>query len=349
MCPQHLISLLTHAPAIALAVLLRSFRPCFTLTRNCRVEADCLQKQGWQYYEQRCWTEAERLFQQALVLRRAIGDGVGMTEILLILGLMAYQQREFVKAIHYYQQAFKLSKATCYIAGMGVSASHIGLIYRQLERHSWALVAYQHALKAFAEADDYLAVGQTLQNLAMTYADLGQLNQAQQYYKLSSQLLQEIVDPVEAVTHNELSLHQPIPSSTLTTMLQTTMQNSPDLPNGSSIALPLNAVNASANDLQESLETYKSLDDLHREAVNLHTVAAIYERDGLYLSALAHEEQALAIFQLLGDQVAIDETFHNLGKLHERLGHRKAAMRCYERVLGNLFKAMPDAPNVVNV
>ncbi|MDX2214460.1 MAG: tetratricopeptide repeat protein [Oculatellaceae cyanobacterium bins.114] len=349
MCPQGLISLLTHTPAIALALLLRSLAPGFNLTRNCRLEADRLQRLGWQYYEQRRWAEAEPPFQQALVLRRAIGDAVGMTEILLMLGLLAYQQREFAQAVHYYQHAFRLSNAIHYRVGMGISASHIGWIYRQLNRGTWALTAYQQALKAYVEADDYLAVGQTLQNLAMVYIDLGQLEQAQQYYGVSAQLLQEAMKPFDAIAQDPTSsLAQPITPSTLIAMLQNTMQNSPDLPNLSSITVA-SSVNASVDAPQETLETYKSLDDLRREAVNLHTVAALYQRDGLYLSALAHEEQALALFQLLGDQAALDETFQSLGRIHERLGHRKAAMRCYERVLGNLFKTIPESSNSINV
>lgn len=371
MCPQNL-SFLTHAPAIALALMLQSFSPCFNLTRNCRFEAHNLQRVGWQHYQQQRWVQAEQTFQQVLVLQRTVGDAVGVVDALIILGLIAYQRGELAQAVSYSQQAFRLSKSVNYATGMGISASNIGWLYRQMGKWSWALCAYQHALKAYVETDDYATVGQTLYQLGMVYADLDQPAQAQQYRWLASQISQETLDSIGELTQRP-SLYERFTLQSVNLPNSDTDEVDPEsahyLANvrvpQSAIAVhdevqlgrdkanktpnrlyqPLNAppVNAtpSSPKSQEMLETYKSLSDLRQEATTLHTIAALYQRDGLYLSALAYEKQALSLFQLIGDRTEIDQILHNLGKIHERLGHRKTAMKYYGQVLKNLFKLLP--------
>lgn len=322
-----LLSCLTHLPpspngVIALALLLQSIAPSFNLTRHCRLECDSLQKIGWQQYEQSCWLEAEQTFQQVFVLQQFLDDGVGMTEALMTLGLVAYQQQKFAQALECYRQALRVSEAANYRIGMGASASQIGWIYYQLGRWALALRAYQHALKIYIETDDYIAVGQALQQLGMVYADSGRSLQAQQYYQLASTILRESTASGQKTGTTEAIGLQNFPVS--------------DEQLNRFNLMPL------SYNHQEVLESYRSRDELYQEAVALHTVATLYQRNGLYLSALAYEKQALDLFQLLGEQPEVDQVFYHLGRIYECLGHQKTAMRCYGQVLGNLLKALPD-------
>jgi tetratricopeptide (TPR) repeat protein len=293
--------------------------------------------------------QALKTFQRLFDLQRAIADEVGMSHTLNLLGLISYDLKDYARALDFYRQALQLGESINHPVCIGLSASNLAWTYRQLGKFEWALQCYQRALKAYAQTDNQRVIGQTLTDLGTVYSDLKQYETAYHYCLLGARLLKETCDR----THELSALHyatlacyklgnypQAVVLMDEALAIWKTFKDDVDEAALSTEKPSYELSNRPIETLfshQEPLEICRDMNDLLSEAMSLRDVASIYYRDGLYLSALAYEQQACGIYQLLGQHEEMERSLFKMAKMCEKLGKSEQAMHYYGQILTHLF------------
>ena len=133
---------------------------------NGQGEAQTLANLGHAYRELRRSAEAIGRFQQALAVFRAIGDRHGESRTLNNLGVAFGEARRFADSIEALQQALAIERELGDRYGEGHTQANLGLAYTELQRFDEALASYRESLAIARETGDRDDEGETLAALA---------------------------------------------------------------------------------------------------------------------------------------------------------------------------------------
>ncbi|MGD1861593.1 MAG: tetratricopeptide repeat protein [Leptolyngbyaceae cyanobacterium] len=84
---------------------------------------------------------------------------------------------------------------------------------------------------------------------------------------------------------------------------------------------------------QQALAIYQDIGDQREVGTSLNNVGRAYSNQGDTDNAFAYYERALDILQNIGDQNGVADTLNNIGDSYERLGNIDEALAYYERAL----------------
>jgi CHAT domain-containing protein/tetratricopeptide (TPR) repeat protein len=306
--------------SLATATLLLSLTPSFlpfTLKfeplavqaqtiQNREAEAFRLLKQGIQQLDRGQFREALEPSQQALVIFREIGNGIGEGTILNLIGEVYNNLGQYPKALEFYQQALALCREISYRQGEGLSLNNIGYVYHDLGQYRKALEFYQQALVIRREVSHKKGEGVTLNNMGIVYFSWGQYAKALEFYQQALVIRREVSDKNgEARTLNNMGI-----------------------------------VYDQLGQYRKALEFYQQSFAIHREIGNragqgttLHNIGAIYRTLRQYPKALEFYQQALAIRREISDRAGEATTINSLGVLHDNLEQYPKALEFYQQAL----------------
>lgn len=113
--------------------------------------------------------KALEFYQQALPIRREVGDRGGEGTTLNNIGLVWDALGEKRKALDYYERALPITREVGYRGGEGTTLSNIGKVWNDLGDKQKALQFLEHALLILREVGDRGGEAQTLNNMAFSY------------------------------------------------------------------------------------------------------------------------------------------------------------------------------------
>lgn len=157
-----------------------------------RGEGATLHNLGVVYNELGQYSIALNLYEQALAIRKEIGDKVEEGNTLNNIGIVYNQLGQNSQALKYYQQALAVKREASDKAGEGTTLNNIGLVYDELGQHSQALESLNQSLAIFRQLGDQASVGNTLDSMGTVYTSLKQYPQALEYYQQALGLLRKV-------------------------------------------------------------------------------------------------------------------------------------------------------------
>ncbi|MEH1890660.1 MAG: CHAT domain-containing tetratricopeptide repeat protein, partial [Nostoc sp.] len=126
--------------------------------------------------------KALEFYNQALPLRRAVGDRSGEATTLNNIGGVYDALGQKQKALEFYNQALPLRRAVGDRSGEATTLNNIGLVYSDLGQKQKALEFYNQALPLRRAVGDRSGEATTLNNIGRVYSDLGQKQKALEFY-----------------------------------------------------------------------------------------------------------------------------------------------------------------------
>ncbi|MCL6750391.1 CHAT domain-containing protein, partial [Nostoc sp. CCCryo 231-06] len=140
-------------------------------------------------------------YNQALPLRRAVGDRAGEATTLNNIGAVYSALGEKQKALDFYNQALPLRRAVGDRSGEATTLNNIGGVYDDLGEKQKALDFYNQALPLIRAVGDRSGEATTLNNIGLVYDALGEKQKALDFYNQALPLRRAVGDRAgEAVT-----------------------------------------------------------------------------------------------------------------------------------------------------
>ncbi len=251
-------------------------------------EGATLNNLGKVYYGLGRNQEALERYEQALAICRELGDRTGEGAILDNLGLVYYALGRAQKALAHIKQAWAICRELGDRAGEGATLNNLGMVYDGLGRPQEALDRYQQALAIRRELGDRAGEGITLDNLGMVHYGLGRLQEALEHVKQALAICREVGDRAAEGT----TLH-----------------------NLGSVCRGLGRLQEALERYQQALAIRREVGDRAGEGTTLHNLGTVYDALDRPQEALEHLRKALAVLREVGDRAGEGATLHNLGAL----------------------------------
>ncbi|WP_169614189.1 FxSxx-COOH system tetratricopeptide repeat protein [Nodosilinea sp. P-1105] len=286
-----------------------------------------LNRTGYYYDNQGCYTDAELFYQQALTMyKRLLGNEhpYVATSLNNLAGLYDNQGR-YTKAEPLYQQALAMTKRLLgdehsYVA---TSLNNLAGLYKNQGRYTEAEPLYQQALAMYKRllGDEHPYVAQSLNNLAGLYKNQGRYTEAEPLYQQAL-----------AMTKRLLGDEHPYVATSLNNLAGLYASQG-----RYSEAEPL---------YQQALAmSQRLLDDEHPDvAQSLNNLAGLYANQGRYSEAEPLYQQALAMRRrLLGDEHPdVAQSLNNLAGLYANQGRYAYAEPLYQQALAMKQRLLGD-------
>jgi tetratricopeptide (TPR) repeat protein len=250
---------------------------------------------------------ALRLYEQALVIRREVGDRAGEGTTLNNLGRVYNALGQKPKALDYYEQALVIRREVGDRAGEGTTLNNLGGVYDALGQKPKALDYYEQALVIRREVGDRAGEGTTLNNLGGVYDALGQKPKALDYYEQALVITREVGDRAgEGTTLNNLGR----------------------------VYNALGQKPKALDYYEQALVIMREVGDRAGEGTTLNNLGYVYDALGQQPKALDYYEQALVITREVGDRAGEAVTFVNMAVLLYQDGqHPQEAIANMEQAL----------------
>ncbi|WYL98014.2 MAG: CHAT domain-containing tetratricopeptide repeat protein [Gloeotrichia echinulata IR180] len=138
--------------------------------------------------------KALSFYNQALPLRRAVGDRSGEANTLHNIGGVYDALGEKQKALSFYNQALPLLRAVGDRSGEANTLHNIGAVYSDLGEQQKALSFYNQALPLHRAVGDRSGEANTLTSIGAVYSDLGEKQKALSFYNQALPLHRAVGD-----------------------------------------------------------------------------------------------------------------------------------------------------------
>jgi tetratricopeptide (TPR) repeat protein len=152
---------------------------------NLRQDAVKLNDEGYQYYRESKWHQAQNKFAEALKLNRLIDHRQGIASNLNNLGAVAQEQGNLADAARYYQDALIMQQEAGNGAGICEALNNLGTVNASQGRWAEAANLYQQAL-GYAQS-----LKPPAPLLALTLTHQGDVARHQKNYQLALDLYQQ--------------------------------------------------------------------------------------------------------------------------------------------------------------
>ncbi|MEG4031917.1 CHAT domain-containing tetratricopeptide repeat protein, partial [Microcoleus sp. Pol8_C1] len=250
--------------------------------------------------------EALKYYNQALPIRREVGDRAGVATTLNNIGEVYNRISQPQEALKYYNQALPIMREVGDRSEEAATLSNIGAVYRSIGQPQEALKYYNQALPIRREVGDRAGVAVTLINIGVVYESIGQPQEALKYYNQALPITREVGDRFGEAT---------------------TLSN-------------IGAVYGSISQPQEALKYYNQALPIRREvgersgeANTLNNIGAIYSRISQPQEALKYFNQALPITREVGERFGEATTLSNIGVVYNTISQPQEALKYYNQAL----------------
>jgi nucleoside phosphorylase/tetratricopeptide (TPR) repeat protein len=133
-------------------------------------------------------------YNEALVIWRDIGDHEGEAETLNNIGTVHSDLKDYDHALEYYEEALHIWRDIRHPGGEADTLNNIGTVYSDLEDYDRALKYYEEALPISRNAGDRPAEATTLNNIGTVYFFKGEDERALEHYEQALPILHEVGD-----------------------------------------------------------------------------------------------------------------------------------------------------------
>jgi CHAT domain-containing protein/Tfp pilus assembly protein PilF len=237
---------------------------------------------------------ALKSFQEALQLRVEVGDIEGEARTLSNISGVYFGMGEFQEALNYCQQALPLRRATGNRTGEALTLANIGSNYRELGEPQRALEYYQQAIPLVRGQGGRLYEASMLDGVGQAYYDLGDYPKALEYQTQSLSLRQASND-----RYGEGA----------------------SLANVGRVYLRLGDLKKALEYFEQSLQLRRATGDRRGEAMTLQNAGALYRESGDQQKALAYFNEGLAISRAIKNRFYEATLLYNIALIEQSAGH----------------------------
>ncbi len=279
-----------------------------------QAEADPLETQAAQLYQNRQYREALGIYLQLLEQRRSLGVKAEIADTTDKIANIYAQLEEYSKAIEFYQQSLAIYREIEDKPNIGINLNTIGALHFLQGNYDEALTALQEALSLRRELADFLGVARTLNNIGAVYRSQGQYPQALEVYQEALPLFRSAGNRRgEAALLNNLGI----------------------------IHNYLGQYEKALASYEEALVLHRELGQQRDEARTLHNMGLAYRWLKDYPKSLQFYRQALDLRRKIGDKAGIAQTLNNMGLVLNEQTHYREALPLLEEAL-NLVRELGD-------
>ena len=136
------------------------------------------------------------LYEEALALRRELGDKRGTAGPLSNLGIVARKQGDYIQAMALYEEALALQRELGDKGGTAGSLNNLGNVAREQGDYTRAVALYEEALALWRELGDKWGTAHSLEGLARTAAKMREPVWAVKLFGMAASLSDAIQAPL---------------------------------------------------------------------------------------------------------------------------------------------------------
>ena len=241
---------------------------------------------------------------EAIDLSSSLGDSLLLGLAIFNKGECYYYFDEYELALQNYEQARTIFEHLNDSVNLGDSHNAIGLVYYFTGEYNLAVTHLYRSMAYLKQAQHAEKVANVYSNLALVFSRIGEAERAVQNYRSASRINAEIQDSNSlAVNYNGLGV---------------SFYN-------------LEQYDSSKVYYRKALHLFRQLGIRQREAIVLNNIANIYVNTGDSLQqALSSYEQAIQVFEELGDLRSKAYTLEGLGSVHRELKNYSKAIAEFE-------------------
>ncbi len=246
------------------------------------------------------YAAARNSHEEALAIRRALGDKQGIASTLNSLGNMAEHQSDYVGAHSLFEESLALMRESGDKRGTATVLNNLGNVVLAGGDQDAARAHYEQSLALMREMGDKQCMAGLIVNLGNVAEDQGDAKTARSLYEQGLALYRELGDKRGI-------------GSALTNI---------------GAVLQFQGDDTAARTLfEESLVLQRELGDRRSIAYSLHNIGLMAQRQDGYMEAAAYFAESLPLFCELGDKHGIAECFESIAAgAVDRGQHRRAVV-----------------------
>ncbi|MGD9928809.1 MAG: tetratricopeptide repeat protein [Mangrovibacterium sp.] len=130
---------------------------------------------------------------KALVLAERLKDSLSLVNIINNQGTIEYDRKHYAESLAFYQEALALYRSMNNQDGIATTLNNIGLVYLDQKEYPQALSSFLAALDIVNEIGLYNLSGNVYSNLAVYYEEVGDYQNAYQYYNLFNEVYDSLI------------------------------------------------------------------------------------------------------------------------------------------------------------
>lgn len=249
---------------------------------------------------------SRRHLDEALRLKRDIGDRLEEARTLNVLGLLEWDLGHYPESIEHFRAASAVAEQEGDRKLAGATLNNLSLVYDELGDYERSLEQYQRALRIYADIDFPRGKGDTLGNLGGVYLLLGYFGTAADYYHQALNISEEL-NSVAAMSqdHGNLGLAY----------------------------TGLGQTDTALRHFDQALEMAEQAGLSQEQGIWLRGKANAQIMAGRYDLGLENHRAALEILTDVESQPLLLDTLHDLGELHLELGDPITAEQYFRRAM----------------
>ncbi len=291
--------------------------------------------------------------EQALKFWRSQSDQDGEANTLNNIGRIYADLGENAQAVGYFEQALPLSRAVGDRNGEAATLDAIGWVYADWGDETHALEFYEQALPLWQAVEDHDGEANTLNNIGRVYADRGKHKKALEYYNQALELYRSVGNQGgEANTRNNIGLSYSAQDGQMQ-MMAYYEQKLPLLRTEEGVehfeqtltfsgkVTRLNEKSPALEYYNQALELYQAVGDRTGEAATLGNIGQVHSAQYKHQQAQQCYEQALTLYRTIGDRGGQANILTNMGRLAARQSDNAGALKYYQQALP-LYGAVDD-------
>jgi len=254
------------------------------------------------------WTDAERVYRQALALSQQAADPEAEAECQLGLGFILRLRGSYPEALTWFERARQIFEHLSVPRGIGRSVGHMGIVYFELAEYARALDCFDRQWHIAQRLGDTLEMSNALRDMGLVHWAQGDYPQAlgchQRHLKLATERGERAgIEGMNAL--NNLGL----------------------------VYRAMGDYNLALEYHKESLEIAREVGNPRGLAVALGNIGIDHEEQGAYVRALDYLTQQLAIAEELGDRRSVSHAVWYIGNVYEAVGRYDEALACFSKQL----------------
>lgn len=147
------------------------------------------------YWGMSRYDDAERFYQDSLLVFRQINHPLGIANSIKGLGDVARRRGDFATAQSYYLEALTLCRASGNSVAIGLALARLGNLMRTLGDSKQGRDYYNEAQQIFEELGERSRLASIHSGLGLLASDLGELGEARRHLQLSLEIAREVHNP----------------------------------------------------------------------------------------------------------------------------------------------------------
>jgi tetratricopeptide (TPR) repeat protein/CHAT domain-containing protein len=252
------------------------------------------------------YKRAINYYEQSLVIYREINNREGEADSLNSLAMCFYYLCEYQRAINYFEQVWAIDRENDNPAYEALHFFNLGVCYRSLSDYQRAASYYEQSLVIYREINDNSGEARCLNGLGVCCKSLSEYQRAISYYEQSLVIKRDIGD--HAGEADTLS-------------------------NLGNCYYSLSDYQRAISDYEQAQVIYRKINDQFGTATILHNIAGYYYSLSEYQRAISYYEQSLVIKRDIDDRAGEADSLNGLGNCYSSLSDYQRAIGYYEQSL----------------